>query len=112
MSGQAINFQKSGIFFSANVRRDKQNEISEILGVHNYLRNSKYLGLPSLIGRSKKSVFNFVKERGWQRTQGWINKMLSRGGKAVLLKAYHNQSPLIVCHAFFFLSRCVERLKK
>lgn len=31
-SGQAINYQKSGVFFSANVRRDKQQEITNILG--------------------------------------------------------------------------------
>lgn len=62
-SGQMINYQKSGIFFSANVRRDKQQEIKGVLEVHNELRNSKYLGLPSLIGRSKKAVFNFIKER-------------------------------------------------
>ncbi|KAL8126745.1 hypothetical protein AgCh_013868 [Apium graveolens] len=36
-SGQSVNFQKSGVFFSANVRRDKQLEISSILGVHNDL---------------------------------------------------------------------------
>lgn len=30
-SGQSINYQKSDIFFSANVRRDKQQEIKTIL---------------------------------------------------------------------------------
>lgn len=34
LSGQAVNYQKSGIFFSANVRRDKHQEISSILGVY------------------------------------------------------------------------------
>lgn len=37
LSGQAINLQKFGIFFSANVRRDKHDEIKNILGVHNDL---------------------------------------------------------------------------
>lgn len=32
-SGQAVNFNKSGIFFGSNVRRDKQLELSNILGV-------------------------------------------------------------------------------
>lgn len=36
-SGQVVNYHKSGIFFSANVRRDKQQEIKEILGVQNDL---------------------------------------------------------------------------
>lgn len=62
LSSQSINFQKSGIMFSANVRTDKQRELYDILGVSNDLRLSNYLGLPLLIGRSKKSVFNFLKE--------------------------------------------------
>lgn len=62
-SGQAVNYNKSGIFFSSNVRRDKQLQISKILGVQNELKDSKYLGLPSLVGRSRKKVFSFVKER-------------------------------------------------
>lgn len=49
-----MNFQKSGVFYSANVRRDKQLELAGILGVHNDITYTKYLGLPSLIGRSKK----------------------------------------------------------
>lgn len=66
-SGQVVKFQKSAVFFSSNVRRDKQNKITSILGVHNELRESKYLGLPSLIGRSRNNVFSFVKERVWKR---------------------------------------------
>lgn len=85
-SGQAINFSKSGIFFSANVRRDKQQEITGILGVSNDLSNSNYLGLPSLIGRSKKCVFNFVKERVWKKVQSWCNKALSKAGKKIMVK--------------------------
>lgn len=75
-SGQAINFKKSGIFFSANVRWDKQRELTSVLGVHNDLRESKYLALPSVIGRSKKLVFNFVKEKVCKRIQCWSNKLL------------------------------------
>lgn len=86
LSGQSINFQKSGIMFSANVRRDKQLELANILGVTNDLRLSNYLGLPSLIGRSKKAIFNFLKEKVWQRIQGWNTKLLSKAGKAVLLR--------------------------
>lgn len=63
LSGQAINFQKSGIFFSANVRTDKQMEIKERIGVLNDLSEGRYLGLPSLVGGSRKRVFSFLKDR-------------------------------------------------
>lgn len=86
LSGQAINFQKSGIFFSANVSRDKQEEFKELLGVRNDLSEGNYLGLPSLIGRSKKRVFSFLKDRVGKRIQSWNSKLLSKAGKAVLIR--------------------------
>lgn len=62
-SGQAINLQKSGIYFSLNVRLDKQEEVKNLLGFYSDLSTWKYLGLPLLIGRSKRTVFNFLKDR-------------------------------------------------
>lgn len=62
-SGQAINFQKSEIFFSRNVCQTKQTDITNILEVQVVLGTGKYLGLPSMIGRSKKATFNFIKDR-------------------------------------------------
>lgn len=60
--------------------------MSAILGVYNDITNSNYLGLPSLIGRSKKRVFGFLKERVNRRIDGWKAKPISRAGKAVLIK--------------------------
>ncbi|XP_074359592.1 uncharacterized protein LOC141699321 [Apium graveolens] len=84
--GQAVNFQKYAIYFSSNVRRDKQAEIKAILQVNNDLGNRKYLGLPSLVGRSKKVVFNYLKDKIWSKIKCWNTKLLSRAGKAVLLR--------------------------
>lgn len=86
ISGQAIDYQKSRVFYSSNVKRDKQCEISGILRVWNDLTQSKYLGLLSLIGRSKTSIFKFVKDKVWKKLQSWNVKLLSRVGKAVLIK--------------------------
>ncbi|XP_074322978.1 uncharacterized protein LOC141659936 [Apium graveolens] len=73
-SGQSVNFQKSGVYFSANVNNAKQDEISAILGVHNDLTKIKYLGLPSLVGRSKRRVFSYLKDKASRRIQSWIFK--------------------------------------
>lgn len=75
-SGQSINFQKSGIFYSSNVRRDRQLEFSELPGVQNDISNSNYLGLPALIGRSKKRTFGFLKEKISRRLQAWSAKTI------------------------------------
>ena len=55
-SGQAINFQKSGIFFNSNALQEARDLVSSILEVSHPLDTGRYLGLPSLIGRRKKAV--------------------------------------------------------
>lgn len=40
----------------------------------------KYLGLPSMISRKKKAVFNFLKDRIQQKYQNWTGKHLSKVG--------------------------------
>lgn len=99
-SGQVVNYQKSGIFFSANVRMDKQVKIMSILEVTNSIEGGKYLGLPSLIGRSKKAVFNFVKERVWRKVQDWQHKNISKAAKTVMVKNVAQSIPAFSMSCF------------
>ena len=62
-SGQKINTDKSSIFFSPNTSQEAKEEILANLGPMQDTRHTKYLGLPSFIGRSKKQVFPTLKER-------------------------------------------------
>ena len=59
ISGQSINFQKSGIFFSPNFDVSIQTAITGALGISSSLDTGRYLGLPSLIGETKKAIFGF-----------------------------------------------------
>lgn len=111
-SGQAVNFSKSGIFFSSNVRRDKQNKISEILGVYNELGSSCYLGLPSLVGRSKKTTFNFMKETVWKRVQSWRNTKLSRAGKGVMIRNVAQSIPSYCMSCFLLPKTLAQDIEK
>lgn len=79
-SGQAINYQKFAIFFSSNVRMDKQREIKQELEVYKDIGESKYLGLPSLIGRSKKTVLRYLKDKVIQELKGGARTYYQRLG--------------------------------
>ena len=70
-SGQKVNTDKSSIFFSPNTALATRDEIFNILGPMQNSRHTKYLGLPSLIGKSKKQVFEILKERVGQKLVGW-----------------------------------------
>lgn len=79
------------------------------LGVYADFSQGIYLGLPSLIGRSKKAMFTFLKERLWKRIQSWGTKLLSRAGKAVLLKNVAQAIPSYCMYCFLIpKSLCKE----
>ncbi|MBA0786104.1 hypothetical protein Gotri_027355, partial [Gossypium trilobum] len=61
-SGQEINFDKSGVFFSSNINQNKREEVCRILGV-NCINLKKYLGLSAMVGHNKKRAFKELKER-------------------------------------------------
>ncbi|KAL0411880.1 UNVERIFIED_CONTAM: putative mitochondrial protein [Sesamum latifolium] len=46
-----------------------------------------YLGLPSKIARSKRELFDTIRDRVWSRITGWNEKFLSQAGKEVLIKS-------------------------
>ncbi|XP_043714777.1 uncharacterized protein LOC122663141 [Telopea speciosissima] len=48
---------------------------------------SKYLGLPTHFGVSKKEIFNDIKEKTLNKLQGWKEKLLSHAGKEALIKS-------------------------
>ena len=79
-SGQAISLPKSKIFCSRNVPEPLRNNLAAILGVQVVLGTSKYLGLPSMIGRNRNSTFAYIKDRVWQQINSWSSKCLSKAG--------------------------------
>ena len=64
-----------------------------VLGITKETMNERYLGLPVHVGKSRSSVFGYLKDRVWQRIQGWKEKLLSRAGKEVLIKAVAQAIP-------------------
>ena len=86
-SGQKVNYNKTQISFNKNILPSLRSEITTRLSVTEVNWHGKYLGLPTIVGRSKKAIFANVKERIWKKLQGWKEKFLSCPSKEVLIKA-------------------------
>ena len=65
------------------------------MGIHVWRRkqHEKYLGLPSLVGRSKWNTFQQLKERLANKLAGWKEKLLSSASKEILIKAVAQAVP-------------------
>jgi hypothetical protein len=86
-SGQRLNKEKTSLFFSRNTPEAIKQEIIALSGIPSTQRYDHYLGLPTIIGRSKMKAFASIKDRVWKRLQDWKLRFLSQAGKEILLKA-------------------------
>lgn len=59
--------------------------VSGIFQVQQGENFGKYLGLPSVIGRNKRVVFNFIEQKLRHHIGTWQKKLLSQAVKAILL---------------------------
>ena len=71
----------------------------------------KYLVLPSLVGRNKKSSSNYIKECVWRKLQGWEEKLLSQAGREVLIKAVVQAIPTYTMSWFLLPQAFVMKLR-
>lgn len=85
--GQRLNLQKSDIYFSPNVDPMVAEQFEQIMGIPSVSAYSKYLGLPAMVGRSKTSCFEYLRDNIWDRLMGYKENLLSIGGREVLLKS-------------------------
>ena len=111
-SGQKINTKNFCIFLSLNTSQGLKDEIINILGSMHDSNHTKYLGLPSIIGRSKKLVFAEIKEKVGKKLVGWKGKLLSMGGKEVLIKAVAQAIPTYTMSCFQLPKSLCEDLEK
>ncbi|XP_017648057.2 uncharacterized protein LOC108488279 [Gossypium arboreum] len=100
ISGQMVNFEKSLIYFGANVNVNIKDTITTTLGVRVALNPEKYLGLPMMVGCKKSWTFaNFI-DRFRRRIDGWSLRYLSIGGKEVFVKSILQSIPVYAMQYF------------
>jgi hypothetical protein len=111
-SGQEINLSKSEVFFSRNMSRAAQEDLSNIMGVKHVLGTGTYLGLPSMVGRSKKDTFAYVKDRIWKRINGWRSRPLSRAGKEVMIKSVLQAIPAYIMNIYLLPDTLIVEIER
>ncbi|KAL0428005.1 UNVERIFIED_CONTAM: hypothetical protein Slati_2975300 [Sesamum latifolium] len=73
-----INVGKLALVFSKNTSYQICEGLVSILGVLTIGKHEKYLGLPSVVGISKRAVFEGLNVPTWPKVQSWSSKWLSQ----------------------------------
>jgi len=103
-SGQAINRQKTTLFFSRNTRIDVKQHIRNMMGARIMEDCEKYLGLPMASRKSKVNTFKDLQEKITRRVMGWKEKLISKAGREILIKT--------VAQAISTYSMCIFKIPK
>ncbi|KAK4254083.1 hypothetical protein QN277_009512 [Acacia crassicarpa] len=108
-SGQLINLDKSSLYFSANTPTEVKERVAACLGVTYTDSAGKYLGLPTIWGRSKAGALAFVRDKIGLKLKGWKQKLLTFAGRETLIKAVANSIPTYPMTCFLFPKKsCIE----
>ena len=86
--------------FSANTDVDVKVEVCEAPNIMTESLNDKYLGLPAMVGADRSDCFRHLIDRVMTRIDGWKEKMLSMGGKEILIKSIAQAVPVYAMMVF------------
>ena len=111
-SAQLFNLKKSSMLLSPNVQADVFAKLKEFFQLEVVSHYEKYLGLPSMLGRSKYQYFSELKEKVCNKLNCWKSKLFSSGGKEVLIKAVAQAIPTYVMSVFKLPSILCDNIQK
>lgn len=74
--------------------------------------HKKYLGLPTIIGKSKKFIFSGIQDRLWKKINGWKERCLAQAGRDVLIKSVAQAVPNYVMSCFKIPIGCCTRMEQ
>lgn len=86
--------------FNKSLEGYYRRNISSMLGIKEVRSHDKYLGLPTVFLRSKRFSFANLRGRIWKKIKGWKEKLLSKTGKEVLIKAVAQSIPTYAMSCF------------
>ncbi|KAK4397093.1 putative mitochondrial protein [Sesamum angolense] len=110
-SGQEINFAKSSVVYSSNTNHTIRAEVQDVLQIRADGRHDLYLGLPTVVGKSRRAVFQSIRDRVWQRISGWNERNLSQAGKEILIKAVAQAIPTCAMGCFRLPASLIKEIQ-
>ncbi|XP_074296913.1 putative mitochondrial protein AtMg00310 [Silene latifolia] len=110
-SGQVVNFDKTTVSFSKGTREADKCAVADCLGVRTVEEQERYLGLPTVVGHSKRVVASVIRDKLTKKLQGWKGHLFSKAGREVLIKAVAQSIPTYAMSVFKLPDNFCEELR-
>ncbi|XP_060216572.1 uncharacterized protein LOC132644044 [Lycium barbarum] len=98
-SGQNINVDKSAFYMHKNVPSELSQEVKHTTGFTKGEFPFTYLGCPIFHARKQKLFYKEVMKKVRDKLHAWKGKLLSFGGKAVLISSVLQSIPIYLLSA-------------
>uniref|UniRef100_A0A803Q7N5 Reverse transcriptase n=1 Tax=Cannabis sativa TaxID=3483 RepID=A0A803Q7N5_CANSA len=96
----AMRLRKSPLYEESKIKTAVAATLANYLGVSLVENHTKYLGMPSFVGRNKKQVFGIIRDKVEAKLRGWKMGLFSQAGKEVLIKAVIQAIPCYIMSCF------------
>ena len=99
LSGLKINFHKSELFCFGETK-DRVAEYVELFGCKEGVLPFRYLGIPMSARKLANKDWSTIEERFQKKLSSWKGKMLSSGGRLVLINSILSSLPMFMLSFF------------
>ncbi|GMJ10719.1 hypothetical protein HRI_004741100 [Hibiscus trionum] len=107
-SGQAVNFDKSTIFYNPRTPASTRHAINSYLQVREVSNPGVYLGVPFLIGKNKTLALGFIRDKVHDRLSNWDKQLLSFSGREIFIKVVLQSLPQYVMSCYLLPQNIID----
>ncbi|XP_077212824.1 uncharacterized protein LOC143847932 [Tasmannia lanceolata] len=111
VSGQRSNFGKSRLY-AINVSESDASSFARIMGCGLDVFPATYLGLPLGVGRPRHNLWAPIIQRIERRLATWKRRLVSKGGRLVLIKAILSNMPIYFLSLFHCPASVAKRIEQ
>jgi hypothetical protein len=109
-SGQRVNLNKSAILFAPGCPDSVKEDVKSRIGIACEALSERYLGLPTVVERSKDGCFKYVTDRSWAKVKGLKGQGMSKEAKNVIVKSVLQAVPAYPMSYFRFSKKLCKNL--
>ena len=109
-SGQALNRNKSGVFFSKHSHSHTRRSVKNILHIKKLKKEAVYLGAPMFLSKAPSKDFSYLQDKLEAKLMGWRSKCLSWAGRKTLINSVAQTMPNYTMSTFNIPNKVCDKL--